>query len=59
MRCQYCKNKLNIVDKQIVCKCGLVFCSKHRLPEYHECTYDYSKDKVNVVGFKKDKITKL
>ena len=23
------------------CSCGLSFCTLHRLPENHECTYDF------------------
>ena len=28
------------------CKCSSInlFCSKHRLPEYHNCTYDWFKE---------------
>lgn len=61
MRCQYhtCRKKLTSVELIIICKCELVFCVKHRLAEHHECTYDYSKDKIIVVGFKKEKITKI
>mgnify|MGYP000122522123 FL=1 len=28
----------------IECKCGLVFCTMHRLPEDHECTFDHMKN---------------
>jgi predicted nucleic acid binding AN1-type Zn finger protein len=26
-----------------MCKCGEVFCCKHKSPEDHSCTYDYQK----------------
>lgn len=26
------------------CKCGLSYCSKHRLPSDHECKYDFKKE---------------
>lgn len=43
VRCSFenCKKKLDLVP--FTCKCNLQFCSKHRLPEAHKCTYDYKK----------------
>ena len=35
------KNTEIITNK---CKCGLVFCSKHKSIYAHNCTYDYSQD---------------
>lgn len=49
-RCQHkeCNKKLGLV--KINCKCDLFFCSKHRSPENHMCTYDYRKNnKINKV----------
>ena len=40
-----CKKKLK--NTEIItnkCKCGLVFCSKHKSIYAHNCTYDYSQD---------------
>ncbi len=34
-----CNKKLNILCFE--CKCGLVFCLKHKMPELHNCTFDY------------------
>ena len=31
-----CKKKLKLTDLE--CRCGFIFCSKHRLPELHICT---------------------
>jgi predicted nucleic acid binding AN1-type Zn finger protein len=61
MRCQHpkCNKKLSLIDKQIKCKCNNVFCVKHRLSENHNCSYDYSKDKVTVTGCKKAKVIKI
>ena len=36
-----CKKKLSLCD--ITCKCKERFCSQHRLPEDHACTYDFKK----------------
>ena len=33
LRC--CKKKLKLTDLE--CRCGYIFCSKHRLPELHFC----------------------
>ena len=38
-RCSQCNKKLGL--STFKCKCALVFCSQHRLPEEHECTYDH------------------
>jgi len=37
--CTGCRVKLNLAD--ITCKCGARYCSKHRYPEDHKCTFDY------------------
>ena len=34
-----CKKKLQLTDFK--CKCNNTYCSKHRLPETHNCSYDY------------------
>ena len=36
-----CKKKLGLVCFE--CKCGLKFCTEHRLPEFHNCTFDFKK----------------
>uniref|UniRef100_A0A6C0KXH3 AN1-type domain-containing protein n=1 Tax=viral metagenome TaxID=1070528 RepID=A0A6C0KXH3_9ZZZZ len=61
-RCVSCRNKLSLTD--FPCKCGLIHCSKHRLPETHNCTFDFKKNGqeflstslVKVVGIKIDAI---
>lgn len=34
-----CKKKLGTI--KFTCHCKLNFCSKHRLPENHNCQFDY------------------
>lgn len=49
-RCNYvqCNKKLRISDMK--CKCEFTFCSLHRLPESHECIFDYkSKDSDKII----------
>lgn len=36
-----CKKKLLLSD--VTCKCMERFCSLHRLPELHACTYDFKE----------------
>ena len=43
-QCKGCKKRLTLVEATIQCKCGKVFCSKHRLCENHNCSIDH-KDK--------------
>ena len=44
-RCAYtdcdgqCKKKTGLTATK--CRCGLVFCSKHRLPEVHNCAHNF------------------
>ena len=40
-RCAICKKKLSILD--FGCRCGNLYCSVHRLPEQHNCSFDYEK----------------
>lgn len=37
--CEGCKKKLGLLGFK--CVCGLEFCSKHRQPENHKCTFDF------------------
>tara|TARA_Y100000996_G_C22416523_1_gene599550 strand:+ start:73 stop:267 length:195 start_codon:yes stop_codon:yes gene_type:complete len=44
-KCHICKKKLKLTDMK--CRCGYKFCSSHRLPEQHNCTYDFKKERVD------------
>ena len=41
-KCNLCKVKLSLVERQLKCKCGNCYCSKHR--QNHNCTYDYKNE---------------
>ena len=43
-RCQMkeCKKRLLLTD--MVCRCNRYFCSLHRLPEQHNCDYNYKAE---------------
>ena len=41
-----CKKKLSLVETQIgICRCKMMFCSKHKLPEQHDCNFKFKLDK--------------
>lgn len=62
-RCFTCDRKLNLAG--IECRCGYVFCGRHRYADEHDCRYDHQRRhqsalaKVNqkVQGSKLEKIT--
>lgn len=59
-----CKNKLSLIDLSLGCKCEYIYCTKHRLPESHNCTFDHkSNDKKllekTVQKCVSDKVTKI
>ncbi|KAJ8458437.1 hypothetical protein OPV22_031363 [Ensete ventricosum] len=39
-RCGRCKKKVRLCAR-FKCRCGSTFCAAHRLPETHECAFDY------------------
>jgi AN1-like Zinc finger len=41
MKCAVCEHKTTIVA--LPCRCGKVFCKYHRLPEQHQCAFDYKE----------------
>jgi len=63
-RCQLdgCKIKLKLSDYK--CKCDMIYCTSHRYPEIHKCTYDFKlegirnleKNLIQVIGQKIEKI---
>ena len=42
-----CKKKLSLSD--FPCKCGFKFCSAHRIPELHQCTFDFKAQHKDVL----------
>ena len=50
-RCDFdgCRRKLKLTDME--CRCSYIFCTFHRLPEQHECGYNFRK-------FNKDRFAK-
>jgi len=57
-----CKKKLALTD--FPCKCSTKFCSAHRLPEEHSCTFDFKAAGKALLGSQlvsavKDKIDRV
>jgi len=38
-KCWNCTRKVGLLGYD--CKCGYTFCKKHRVPEDHECNFDF------------------
>lgn len=61
MRCATCNKKTLMTFE---CKCNKIFCNKHRMPEDHDCTFDFkshgkNKLKINNPKIINDKLDKL
>ena len=57
-RCHCCTSKLKPVNFPCA-KCKFVFCLNCRLPETHNCDYDFKQDKVILDKVVKDKINRI
>ena len=53
-RCFNCRKKVGFYGFK--CKCDYVFCSKHRQPDSHECTYDYKGENIKNLKSKYDHV---
>ena len=61
-RCFTCSKKVNLLGFK--CKCGSTFCKTHRLPEDHDCEFDFkelakarlAKENPNITAAKMEKI---
>ena len=47
-RCTICNKKVGLVP--FVCKCSKDFCSLHRAPEDHKCTYNFKQEYTEVLN---------
>uniref|UniRef100_A0A7S4Q403 AN1-type domain-containing protein n=1 Tax=Alexandrium monilatum TaxID=311494 RepID=A0A7S4Q403_9DINO len=39
--CGFCGRRISLVESVMRCRCGLVFCERHRPVESHSCTFDW------------------
>jgi len=61
-KCGKCPKKVSLLG--YTCKCGLTFCKSHRLPEEHDCEFDFrqaakerlAKENPNITASKLEKI---
>ena len=42
-----CKKKLQLTKKP--CRCGIIFCNYHRLPEQHNCKHDFKEGREDIL----------
>ena len=61
-RCYHCNKKIKLIE--YACRCNEIFCQKCRMPESHNCTFDYkNKGKTqlaqNLPLVKCDKVIKI
>lgn len=44
-KCNICNKKLSSLNALTnKCKCGLIFCTAHRLPETHDCSFNFKSN---------------
>ena len=48
-RCPFknCKKKLQLTN--MPCRCGIIYCNGHRLPEQHDCNYNYKEGREDIL----------
>ena len=65
-RCKTCRKKIPLMMRGMPCQCGFEYCSAHRLPESHECTFDHrgkhlsnASEKITAMKCVADKVEKI
>ncbi|ALH23333.1 AN1-like Zinc finger containing protein [Chrysochromulina ericina virus CeV-01B] len=53
-RCPICNKKIKLTDIQ--CKCGIIFCSLHRYPDMHDCSFNFKVNERNFIEKNNPKI---
>ena len=46
-RCENCRVKLGLFT--FTCKCGMILCQTHLSPHNHTCSFDYMKEKKELI----------
>jgi hypothetical protein len=46
-RCEHCRVKLGLFT--FTCKCGMILCQTHLSPHNHSCSFDYMKEKKDLI----------
>lgn len=55
-RCHCCRKKLKMTELNFKCKCGHHFCQIHLNPHSHKCTFDYLKERQELIKQKNPKM---
>lgn len=55
-RCHCCRKKLKMTELNFICKCGYTFCQIHLNPHSHECSFDYLKERQELIKQKNPKM---
>ncbi|RDD47411.1 AN1-type zinc finger protein 4 [Trichoplax sp. H2] len=55
-KCSICNKKLGL-SNTFDCRCGRVFCSRHRYAEVHNCSFDYKSDGRKILEEKNPTVT--
>ena len=55
-RCVICKKKVGMLGFKCKCSDEHLFCSAHRLPESHECTFDHHSEEKEMLASKLVKV---
>ena len=66
IRCKTCRKKIPLMMRGMPCNCGFEYCSAHRLPESHACTFDHrekhlsnASEKITAMKCVTDKVEKI
>jgi membrane associated rhomboid family serine protease len=58
VKCDYCTEEIDYLP--FTCRyCGKSYCKAHRIPENHECSFEFKNDPFKVISLDKTKTTKI
>jgi uncharacterized protein len=58
VKCDYCNEEIDYLP--FTCRyCGKSYCKKHRIPENHQCTFEFKTDPYRVKNLEKTQPTKI
>jgi hypothetical protein len=55
-RCYCCRKKLKMTELNFLCKCGHLFCQSHLNPHSHNCSFNYLKERQDLIKQKNPKM---
>jgi len=55
-----CKKKIKLTEEVMgKCRCNNIYCTRHRIPESHDCSFNYTMDKEKFIQSNKCVDSKL